>query len=61
MTLTKQIVVGLSVIALVACAGEKKDGAETAGAATASGSVDLTGAGATFPNPIYQSSVAPCA
>ena len=55
MTLAKRIVVGLSALALAACAGEKKGGAgDSAGAANANGSVDLTGAGATFPNPIYQ-------
>lgn len=54
MTTAKRIIVGLSAIALVACAGDKGKAGDSAGAATNSGGVDLTGAGATFPNPIYQ-------
>ena len=46
---------GLTVLALVAsCAGEKKGSAgASTGAQAASSGVDLTGAGATFPYPIY--------
>jgi phosphate transport system substrate-binding protein len=53
-TKAKQIIIALSALALAACAGDRKGGAgDTTGAANANGSVDLTGAGATFPNPIY--------
>jgi phosphate transport system substrate-binding protein len=51
-TLARRIIVGLSALALAACAGDKGKAGDSA-AATSSGSVDLTGAGATFPNPIY--------
>lgn len=47
--------VGLSLV-LTACGGsgaDKKPGADSSSVATASGGVSLTGAGATFPNPIY--------
>lgn len=54
MTIAKRIIVGLSALALAACAGDKGKAGDTTGAAAGSGSVDLTGAGATFPNPIYQ-------
>jgi phosphate transport system substrate-binding protein len=39
----------------IACSSEKKSGSDTSAAAasTKSGSVDLTGAGATFPYPLY--------
>ena len=54
MTIAKRIIVGLSALALAACAGDKGNaGGDSAATASASGSVDLTGAGATFPNPIY--------
>lgn len=52
MTLARRIIVGLSALALAACAGDKGKAGDSAAAAS-SGSVDLTGAGATFPNPIY--------
>jgi len=38
---------------LVACSSESRKGSDTTGSATSSGSVALTGAGATFPYPIY--------
>jgi phosphate transport system substrate-binding protein len=41
-------------LALSACGGGDAGGAGDPGAASRSGSVDLTGAGATFPYPIYQ-------
>ncbi len=53
MTIAKRIIVGLSALALTACGGDGGRAGDSAGAATGSGSVDLTGAGATFPNPIY--------
>ena len=53
MTNARRIIVGLSMLTLAACAGEKGRAGDTAGGANVSGSVDLTGAGATFPNPIY--------
>ena len=52
MTLAKRIVVGLSALALAACSPDQKGSAGNS-AASASGSVDLNGAGATFPQPIY--------
>jgi phosphate transport system substrate-binding protein len=53
---TRVIGVVSAVAILAACSGEKQGSAgTTSGAASASsGAVDLTGAGATFPNPIYQ-------
>ena len=53
MTFARRIIVGLSAFALAACAGENKGGSDSASANASSGSVDLTGAGATFPNPLY--------
>jgi phosphate transport system substrate-binding protein len=54
-TIAKRIIVGLSALALAACAGDKGNAGDTSAASNSgSGSVDLTGAGATFPNPIYQ-------
>ncbi|MFL5575452.1 MAG: phosphate ABC transporter substrate-binding protein PstS [Gemmatimonadaceae bacterium] len=43
----------VAALTLAACGGEKRDGSNAAAAATSSSSVDLTGAGATFPYPIY--------
>ena len=43
---------GLMLLAL-ACAGESSSNSSTASSAASGGSVDLTGAGATFPYPIY--------
>jgi phosphate transport system substrate-binding protein len=37
----------------IACGGDKQNGSTPATASTRSGSVDLTGAGATFPYPLY--------
>lgn len=54
MTLAKRFFVGLSALTLAACAGDKGNPGDTGAAATSSRGVDLTGAGATFPNPIYQ-------
>jgi phosphate transport system substrate-binding protein len=54
-TITTRVFAGLSVLSLTvlaACSGEK-GGAGDSGAANASASVDLNGAGATFPQPIY--------
>jgi hypothetical protein len=48
------LVVGLTLV--VACGGpgaDKKPGADSSAEGTAAGSATLTGAGATFPNPIY--------
>jgi phosphate transport system substrate-binding protein len=48
------LVVGLTLV--VACGGpgaDKKSGADSSAEGTAAGSAALTGAGATFPNPIY--------
>lgn len=54
--IAKRVILGLSAFALViACAGEKQGsagGTASAAASTTSGA-DLTGAGATFPYPIY--------
>jgi phosphate transport system substrate-binding protein len=41
------------VAAALACGGEQRAPGDSAAAATSSGSVDLNGAGATFPQPIY--------
>ena len=57
MTLATRVLAGLGTLAfLAACSGEPKGGSDTSAAASpnSSGAVDLTGAGATFPNPIYQ-------
>ena len=56
MTLGTRIIgVVSAVAALAACGGDKQGSAgATTQSASASGQVDLTGAGATFPNPIYQ-------
>jgi phosphate transport system substrate-binding protein len=43
----------VAVIATLACSSEKSNTGSQPGAAARTGSVDLTGAGATFPNPIY--------
>jgi phosphate transport system substrate-binding protein len=54
-TLATRVLAGLGTLALIAaCAGDKKGSDTSAAATTSSGAVDLTGAGATFPNPIYQ-------
>ena len=53
MTFARRIIVGLSALALAACAGDKGKTGDSAGAAAGGGSVDLNGAGATFPQPIY--------
>lgn len=42
----------VAAVALAACGGDAKGGADAA-PATTSGGADLTGAGATFPNPLY--------
>ena len=57
MTLGTRVLGVVSAVAiLAACGGEKQGSAGTTGGAVSasSGPVDLTGAGATFPNPIYQ-------
>lgn len=51
MTIAGRIIVGLSALALAACAGDKGKAGDSA--AASGGSVDLNGAGATFPQPIY--------
>jgi len=55
--LNKKTIASLAMLSLVAiaCSGEKSSNSSTPGAATANtgGSVDLTGAGATFPYPLY--------
>lgn len=55
MTLATRVIVGLSALALAAaCSGDGRTSDTSSGAAaTSSGSVDLNGAGATFPQPIY--------
>lgn len=54
-TLATRVIVGIGALALLsACAGENKGSAGDTTAASATAGVDLTGAGATFPNPIYQ-------
>jgi phosphate transport system substrate-binding protein len=53
-TFAKRVILGLSALALAACAGDKGKTGDAAGAAGSSSGVDLTGAGATFPNPLYQ-------
>ena len=45
----KRIILAATMIAAIACSSESKDGSPGA----RSGSVDLTGAGATFPYPLY--------
>ena len=40
-------------VLLVACSSDSRNGGDTARAASGGGSVDLTGAGATFPYPLY--------
>lgn len=46
----KRLLVAASVFAAIACGGDSKEGSA---AGARSGSVDLTGAGATFPYPLY--------
>ena len=54
MTITTRVLAGLSAVAiLAACSGEKGAAGDTTKAASANASVDLNGAGATFPQPIY--------
>ncbi|MGQ0647747.1 MAG: phosphate ABC transporter substrate-binding protein PstS [Gemmatimonadaceae bacterium] len=48
-----RFVSALSIVTILGCAGSEKAGSDSAAAATSSSSVDLTGAGATFPQPIY--------
>lgn len=54
MSLTRQVVLGVGVIAtVIACSGESKGKAGGTSAVQTSSGVDLNGAGATFPYPIY--------
>lgn len=46
----KRLLVAASIFAAIACSGDSKEGSA---AGARSGSVDLTGAGATFPYPLY--------
>ena len=51
-----RFILAIPLLAAIACAGEKKAGgadSAAAGASTATTGADLTGAGATFPYPIY--------
>jgi len=58
---TRQTLLAFVVVAVAACGGDQRGGAGASGAAadpanssrSESGAVDLTGAGATFPQPIY--------
>jgi phosphate transport system substrate-binding protein len=49
----ERILIAGAVLALAACGGSEGSSGDTAAAARSSGGVDLTGAGATFPYPIY--------
>ena len=50
----RRLTAALAVASLsIACSGSTERGSDTGRASTRSGSVDLTGAGATFPYPIY--------
>ncbi len=53
--MNRRIVLAIPLLAALACGGDKKSGGADAGAAPASttSGADLTGAGATFPYPIY--------
>jgi phosphate transport system substrate-binding protein len=49
----KQVTLAVLAIAIACSPDKSKSGSDTGAAASQSGSVDLTGAGATFPYPIY--------
>jgi phosphate transport system substrate-binding protein len=49
----RQTLLVAAAFSLLACGGDSARNGDTAAAARSSGSVDLTGAGATFPYPIY--------
>lgn len=55
MRVTTRVITGISALALVAACAKDNQGSAgaTTGAQSASSGVDLTGAGATFPQPIY--------
>jgi phosphate transport system substrate-binding protein len=50
----KRLAIAAAAMVLVACGGGADKGASGDGAGNRGGGVDLTGAGATFPNPLYQ-------
>ena len=55
MNITTRVMAGLGALAiLAACSGEKGAAGDSTKAASATASVDLNGAGATFPYPIYR-------
>jgi phosphate transport system substrate-binding protein len=47
-----RLALALSIVTIAACSGSERSASDTTAAAS-SGSVDLNGAGATFPYPIY--------
>ena len=48
-----RFVLALSIVTIAACSGSERAASDTSAVATSSGSVDLNGAGATFPYPLY--------
>ena len=51
--LTQLLVAALTAVSLVACSGSRESAPPAGGAASSGGVVQINGAGATFPNPIY--------
>lgn len=46
-------ITALSIVTILACSGTERAPSDTSAVATSSGSIDLNGAGATFPYPLY--------